>query len=291
MAWRESEGLRGRLERREAEGLALRRVADDSLRALADLDALFAEVGREVGRIDATLAALGGQAPKPVIAQPLPGRCGDVPAFRRMAAEPESALLGAGTRQLAAAVERLTASHAGFIAQVGLLADQRSRRLGAAFAAAGLAADGWAGAVAGVQDRLLRRDALERRIEHLPFGKPLAGLDLRSGFGARDGGHEGLDLGAPAGTPVLAAGRGVVAVAGPRGPYGLMVELRHAEGLVSRYAHLDCLSVAEGAVVPLGAPLGEVGASGRATGPHLHFEIRQGDRPLDPLRFLLAGSF
>ncbi|MBF0394569.1 MAG: M23 family metallopeptidase, partial [Alphaproteobacteria bacterium] len=162
--------------------------------------------------------------------------------------------------------------------------------LGSMFAAAGLGNHGWAGAVAGVRDRLLRREALEKRLEYLPFGNPLASLQLSSGFGAREGGHEGLDLTAPVGTPVLATGRGVVAVAGPRGPYGLMVELRHGEGMVTRYAHLDCLSVAEGAVVPLGAPLGEVGATGRTTGPHLHYEIRQGDRALDPLRFLLAGS-
>lgn len=97
--------------------------------------------------------------------------------------------------------------------------------------------------------------------------------------------HTGVDYAAGSGTPVYATGDGVVAVAGRRGGYGTMVEIRHADGLATRYAHLSALSprATVGAVVKQGDVIGRVGMSGLATGPHLHYEVRRGGRPIDPV--------
>jgi murein DD-endopeptidase MepM/ murein hydrolase activator NlpD len=96
--------------------------------------------------------------------------------------------------------------------------------------------------------------------------------------------HPGLDFKAPAGTPVHAARSGRVAFAGwDAGGYGLLVVLDHGGGVTTRYAHLSALAVASGAQVAVGATVGQVGATGRATGPHLHFEVRVRDAAADPL--------
>ena len=94
--------------------------------------------------------------------------------------------------------------------------------------------------------------------------------------------HQGLDVGAPHGTPIRAAGDGVVVAAGRRGGYGLLVDIAHHDGRVTRYAHASSLAVAVGAEVRAGQVLGAVGATGTATGPHLHFEVHEGGRPVDP---------
>jgi murein DD-endopeptidase MepM/ murein hydrolase activator NlpD len=68
-----------------------------------------------------------------------------------------------------------------------------------------------------------------------------------------------------------------------------MVEVDHGNGLRTRYAHLSEIDVVEGTVLPLGGIVGRVGATGRATGPHLHYEVRIDGEPVDPVRFLTAG--
>jgi len=98
--------------------------------------------------------------------------------------------------------------------------------------------------------------------------------------------HSGLDLSAPRGTPVLAMADGVVVSAGKRGGYGNFVELRHEGGVVTRYAHQDRLDVQEGQRVDAGTQLGTVGATGRATGDHLHLEVRIDGRGVDPYHYL-----
>jgi len=100
--------------------------------------------------------------------------------------------------------------------------------------------------------------------------------------------HRGIDLAAAPGTPILAAEGGVVRFAGDRGGYGLAVEIDHGGGLTTLYAHASELLVAPGDRVARGQPIGRVGDSGRATGAHLHFEVRQADRPVDPERALKA---
>lgn len=94
--------------------------------------------------------------------------------------------------------------------------------------------------------------------------------------------HEGMDVGAAAGTPVYAADAGVVRFAGPAGDMGNMVVIDHDSGDMSRYGHLQEVLVAAGQVVGRGQVIGRVGSTGRSTGPHLHFEVRKkGGQALD----------
>jgi murein DD-endopeptidase MepM/ murein hydrolase activator NlpD len=115
---------------------------------------------------------------------------------------------------------------------------------------------------------------------------PLRGV-LVSSFGMRDREqHEGIDLAAPEGTPVLAASAGKVLFAGEQRGYGKIVLLGHEGGLVTIYAHNADNLVEAGQQVSRGHRIARVGRSGNATGPHLHFEVRVGTRPHDPLGFL-----
>jgi murein DD-endopeptidase MepM/ murein hydrolase activator NlpD len=101
--------------------------------------------------------------------------------------------------------------------------------------------------------------------------------------------HWGVDLASAPGRPVTAAAPGFVVRAGWTAGHGLLVEVRHPGGLTSRYAHLMRLLCGPGDAVEAGSPLGLVGRTGVATGPHLHFEVWQGGRALDPLA-LLSGA-
>ena len=98
--------------------------------------------------------------------------------------------------------------------------------------------------------------------------------------------HAGIDFGARSGTPVLAAAPGVVTKAGRMGAYGNIVIIDHGNGLTTRYAHLRRFKVRRGAVVKAGDLIGQVGATGRVTGAHLHFEARQNERPVNPLTLM-----
>ena len=111
-----------------------------------------------------------------------------------------------------------------------------------------------------------------------------------SGFGWRDDPirhrpkfHGGTDFRGKHGTPVVAAGDGVVVFAGRRGGYGNLIEVDHGGGVITRYAHLRRIHATENAVVVAGQQIGQVGSTGRATGPHLHFEVRLTDYPVDPV--------
>jgi murein DD-endopeptidase MepM/ murein hydrolase activator NlpD len=99
-----------------------------------------------------------------------------------------------------------------------------------------------------------------------------------------------MDFRAPTGVAVRAAAAGTVIQADWNGGYGRMVEVRHANGWTSRYAHLSQLSVSVGQTIEKGDKIGEVGSSGRSTGPHLHFEVRNDDQPRDPAPFLKTGK-
>jgi hypothetical protein len=115
-----------------------------------------------------------------------------------------------------------------------------------------------------------------------------AHITVGSPFGARDGRpHEGIDLPAPIGTPVFAAADGRVAYAGNgiRG-YGNLVVVKHNGDLLTVYAHNSVLLVSEGQPVHAGDRIALVGQSGHATGPHLHFEVRRGQIPRDPMSYL-----
>jgi murein DD-endopeptidase MepM/ murein hydrolase activator NlpD len=120
------------------------------------------------------------------------------------------------------------------------------------------------------------------------FVRPGTGR-VTSPFGPRWGRfHAGLDLAAGIGAPVRAVTAATVLSAGAEGGYGQLVRLRHADGTVTVYAHLSEISVATGQQVPVGHVLGLEGNSGHSTGPHLHFEVRVDDVPLDPAAWLQA---
>jgi len=142
---------------------------------------------------------------------------------------------------------------------------------------AGLAADGVAGpATIAALGRPPPRSPLRLRL-------PVAAA-AGDGFGPRgDAFHTGVDFPAAAGTPVAAAGAGCVVSAGFDDGYGLLVVLSHALGVTTWYAHLSRIDVRPGACVAAGARLGAVGATGRATGPHLHFEVRLRGAATNPL--------
>ncbi len=121
---------------------------------------------------------------------------------------------------------------------------------------------------------------------------PLQGR-VTSGFGARqdpmDGEgafHSGVDIAAPYGSPVRAGGDGAVIAAQPGSGYGLSVELNHGRNVVTVYAHLSAVAVMPGQHVIRGEVIGYVGQSGRATGPHLHYEVRVNNVPVNPLTYL-----
>lgn len=106
--------------------------------------------------------------------------------------------------------------------------------------------------------------------------------------------HTGVDLMAVEGQAVYTAGPGEVVFAGRRGGYGRHVDIAHADGLVTRYAHLSEIEVRVHEWVPIGAIIGRAGRSGRVTGPHLHFEVWREELPVDPvdeLPVLLDASY
>ncbi len=134
------------------------------------------------------------------------------------------------------------------------------------------------------------RQATANALESLAM--PVAGR-VTSGYGTRldpltgeSSLHAGLDVGAPEGTPIRAPAGGVVLSAGPKGGYGNAVEVDHGNGLVTLYGHAAEVLVSKGEFVQPGQEIATVGSSGRSTGPHLHFEVRQGGRKVDLSRVL-----
>ncbi len=127
---------------------------------------------------------------------------------------------------------------------------------------------------------------LDRGGYGIEFRWPLQGV-LTSGYGWRNGKfHYAIDIAAPLGTPFYAASAGRVTHAGYMGAYGLMVEVEHGEGYVTRYAHAGRLAVSRGQSVATGQVLGYVGLTGNTTGPHLHFELHRYGERLNPLHHL-----
>jgi murein DD-endopeptidase MepM/ murein hydrolase activator NlpD len=119
-----------------------------------------------------------------------------------------------------------------------------------------------------------------------PLAWPAPGV-LISGFGERERDHhEGIDLACPEGTPVRAADDGVVLFSGEQRGYGKLVLVAHDRDVVTVYAHNVQNLVSRGDKVSRGEEIARVGRTGNATGPHLHFEVRVGTQPRDPLGFL-----
>lgn len=121
------------------------------------------------------------------------------------------------------------------------------------------------------------------------FAWPVVGGILTSPFGMRHGAmHDGIDIAAPAGTPVHAADDGTVIYSGRLRGYGNVVIVRHSGGYVTVYAHNERNLAREGERVTRGQEIAELGATGRATGPNLHFEIRYDNQAQNPLAYLPA---
>lgn len=154
------------------------------------------------------------------------------------------------------------------------------------------------------KNRVLRTDralvalkSVKNRVRRLPLARPLKNARISSHFGPRVDPflkrlamHTGMDFKAPYGSRVYAAAPGTVTHAARKGGYGKLVEIRHAGGYVTRYAHLSKMQVAEGDHIVAGDVIGNIGSTGRSTGPHLHYEIRKADKPVDPAAFVTAGD-
>ena len=98
--------------------------------------------------------------------------------------------------------------------------------------------------------------------------------------------HQGLDIDGDRGDMIVAPANGVVVKANWKGGYGKFIEIDHGNGLSTRYGHLSRLEIREGDTVKRGQLIGLVGSTGRSTGPHLHYELRLDDKPINPRRFL-----
>jgi len=147
------------------------------------------------------------------------------------------------------------------------------------------------------QDRAARDETLGKLLKTLPLAAPLGQYQVESPFGARvdpinhhQGFHPGVDLVAAFRSPVYSTAPGVVTFAGPRDTYGKFVEIDHGNGIVTHYAHLHRITVARGQKIGAHQEVGELGSTGRSTGPHLHYEVVVDGEPLDPEKFLEVGK-
>lgn len=146
-------------------------------------------------------------------------------------------------------------------------------------------------------ERMQQWNGMKAAMQRLPLAVPIHGeYELNSGFGSRvdplnyrSATHEGLDFGAPVGTPVYATGEGVVTMAAPWDRYGNTVEIDHGNGISTRYAHLSRIKVKDGQKVNRSTVIGLVGNTGRSTGAHLHYEVRVADVAKDPIKFISVG--
>jgi murein DD-endopeptidase MepM/ murein hydrolase activator NlpD len=142
-----------------------------------------------------------------------------------------------------------------------------------------------------VMESMLSRERVKQYA--LPSALPVSAGFYSSNFGWRidpfngqRAMHEGVDFMAPIGSPITAAAGGIVVYSDYHQGYGNMIEIDHGNGLISRYAHASKRLVKEGDVVLRGQKIGEVGSTGRSTGPHLHFEVLNRGVPQNPTRYL-----
>ena len=151
-------------------------------------------------------------------------------------------------------------------------------------------------------NRLLRQmdelNLLRIAAEQAPFATPVKrAFRFTSGYGFRrdpkTGGrrmHNGVDFAASLGTPLYATADGVITHAGWQSGYGRLVKIQHQFGIETRYAHLSRIGVKVGQRVSRGDRIGDMGASGRVTGVHLHYEVRVGGKPVNPMTYIKAAN-
>jgi murein DD-endopeptidase MepM/ murein hydrolase activator NlpD len=140
---------------------------------------------------------------------------------------------------------------------------------------------------------------IQNAVNSVPLSSPLTvSRKFTSGFGIRrdpiTGGsasHQGIDFSAAWAAPITATAAGTVKFAGVRQGFGRCVEIDHGNGFITRYAHLNRITVREGQKIKLHQKVGELGNSGRSTGPHVHYEVIFRGQPRNPLRFIEAGRY
>ncbi|MGL4490149.1 MAG: peptidoglycan DD-metalloendopeptidase family protein [Rhizobiaceae bacterium] len=139
-------------------------------------------------------------------------------------------------------------------------------------------------------------DHVKSQARRYPIGNPVPGSETTSSFGYRkdpllgtQAFHSGIDFRGEIGRAIKAPAAGVIVTAGRVGGYGNMVEVRHKGGIITRYGHMNSIYVREGEKIDAGTVIGEVGNTGRSTGPHLHYEVRIDGNPVDPARYLKIG--
>ena len=149
-----------------------------------------------------------------------------------------------------------------------------------------------------VEARLQEANEFEKAMRSLPLAIPLqtpyretSGFGYRSDpFNRKTAFHEGADLAAFTGAPIVATAPGTVTYAGTKGGYGRVVEVDHGSGFKTVYGHMNTITAKQGQVVAIGSKLGTMGSTGRSTGPHLHYEIHFRGKSYDPIKFLRAGK-
>ncbi len=158
--------------------------------------------------------------------------------------------------------------------------------------------DAFARRVAAAADHIESLKRLNESVGKAPLGQPVPHLDLSSGYGVREDPitgrnafHPGQDFAGALATPVSATAQGVVSFTGQKAGYGQVVEVSHADGFMTRYAHLSRILVRTGQKVAAGQAVGAMGSSGRSTGVHLHYEVWRNGQLQDPTRFIKAGQY
>ena len=145
---------------------------------------------------------------------------------------------------------------------------------------------------------LTRFESARSALAGAPIHMPVAGPErISSPFGnrvdpftGRLAFHPGIDFPWPTGTTVMAAGDGKVIFVGQINGYGNCIDIDHGGGIVTRYGHLSAFIATQGETVHTGTPIARVGSTGRSTGPHLHFEVRRDDKPVDPTFYIAVGK-
>lgn len=142
-----------------------------------------------------------------------------------------------------------------------------------------------------------RIERVKAEAAQLPLIRPLPGAGMTSNFGSRRDPflgslafHAGIDFRSPTGSDIRPTAPGVVTVAGWSGGYGNLVEVDHGNGITTRYGHMSRIIARVGDKVTRDTVIGEVGSTGRSTGPHLHYETRLNGAPLNPINYIAAGN-
>lgn len=197
---------------------------------------------------------------------------------------------------LAEATEMRGLRIARVLQESGLTADEPAEAMGGPFVPVAFV-DPFTNEFERLSGALAELGRLEDIASALPLASPVEHVRPSSRFGVRldpflkrPALHAGIDYPAPTGTTVAASASGTVRHAGRRGGYGLMVEIDHGGGYVTRYAHLSAIGVVRGQSLAAGETIGQVGSTGRSTGPHLHYEVHRNGKATDPTRYVEAGA-